>query len=245
MASTNWKENRRIRVVFRGSFVVTAVGMAALLCLAGCGLTDLLGYIPTEEELELYNWELKEFNERVENLPLLAVRIVNNTDVIASVELESGMAGPEPDLFGDLPYLEYEEPYLTPVDGQTVLIAPGGTATGTIKCGEVIGVSAQAPFDEPSFDYGGDAFGLYVSPGNIDFSGIGSPGGGFEGDSITTTRFVRPAEDGVDCEADVLVIQIDTIATGKIIDEETGELLQAKKPGTGTLSVEPSEPEEG
>ena len=229
----------------RLSYAKISVALAGALALGGgCGLDGLLGYIPTAEELESYSRELDEFRQQVEELPSLSIRIVNHTDTVAGVELRSGLTGPEPDFFDDITGLDtyylFEEPGLTGIEDISVLIAAGGTVTGEIKCGEVIGVSSAAPFDGVSFgyQYGGSDFGLYLSDGNIHLIGIGESGGDFEGDVISLTRFVRIDQDDIDCETAVLVIEIDTPASGAVIDEESGEIIQPKTAGSGTIRVE-------
>lgn len=239
--------------------VLPAAVLGAALSVVGCdggglgGLAGLLGAIPSAEEIESAGRQFEQFNVLVDNLPSIAVRIVNNTDATAGINLVSGLTAPQPDAFlFDFGYFG-EEAYLSTIDEQSVLIAPRGTATGTLKCGEVIGVSASAPFDEVFFDfnygygygYGGGEFDLYVSSGNVQFDGSGTTGSNFEGDTITTVRFLRPDEDGFDCETDVLVIEINTAAVDVVVDQETGEVLQPKAPGSGTLSIEPAESEDG
>jgi len=207
----------------------------------------LLGLIPTQQDIEAFNQQEQDFKQKIDSLPSITVRLVNNTDMIASVDIESGLSGaPVPAFFSELSIFgqtSNDNTNLTTVDSQSVLIAAGGEVTGTIKCGELFTVSASAPFDKISFDgFRGKDFGLFVRSGNIQFSGLGTSGEDFEGDTVSTTRFIKPDQDGVNCESDTLVIQIDTVATDDVFDADTGELTQAKSPGTGTVSVEPAAP---
>lgn len=201
-----------------------------LVLLTGCGpgsmLGFLTGYIPTEEELA-------EYTARIESLPLLQVRIVNNTDVLTSVALTSGVSGLEQDLFTVV-----GESYLTSVDDRTVLITAGGTATGSIKCGEVIGLSIRAPYNGPTFGYAGGRLGIYQESGNIQLSGVGVSDERFSGDLVSTTRFLRPEEDEIDCESAVLVIEIDTAAVYEIVDPDTGAVTAPAVWGIGTITLE-------
>ena len=73
----------------------------------------------------------------------------------------------------------------------------------------------------------------------MSLSGIGTAGNGdFTGDLVTTARFVRPVEDGIDCEVGTLTIRIETLSTRPVYDDVTGVLLVPATLGTGTLSVD-------
>lgn len=199
---------------------------------------------PDDEALQSIFQGFDAFNELVESLPSLTVRIINNTTATARVELVSGLQGPEADFFGDFfgfDPLPSESLPLSEADAQSVLVAPGGTANGQIKCGQVIGVAVIAPFDQPEIDFRSSQFGLYLASGNVQLSGIGTAqeeGDPFTGDLITLARFVQPEQDGIDCQSDVLVITIDTTARNNVHDTESGELIVAAAPGSGTLSLE-------
>jgi len=208
---------------------------------SGFGLLDLLTL--SEEDIEAAAQAQEDFDARVDALQNVRVRIINETDSIARASVSAGLTGPEvPDLsspiadalgaFGD-------ESFLTTVDSATVLVEARGTVEGEIKCGEVLAVSAAAPFDLGGLDYGGEGFGLFVDAGNISFSGAGSAGQEeFTGDRVTTARFVRPADDGLDCSTGTLVIRIQAAAADAVHDPQTGQLVASRTAGSGTLSIE-------
>jgi hypothetical protein len=206
-------------------------GLAVTL-MAGCGgeaglLGALMGHIPTEEEIA-------EYSEQIEALPSADVRIVNRTDMLASVHIESGIQGLEDELFGVIGAGEF----LTSVDSSLVLIAAQGTATGAVKCGDVIGIAIRCPYDGASFGIESDSYGLHLQAGNVLLTGIGAANETFAGDVVSTVRFLVPAEDGVDCTTATVVIEIDLPATGQVVDEETGAVVQPGEPGSGTLRLE-------
>jgi len=190
-------------------------GLFALTLLSGCWVTLM-------QQMEEY---YRALDAQIDALPSLAVRIVNEAGVTAHVELVSGITGPEmPDLdiFGNPAGME---PYLEQADFQQVSIVTGGTVTGTLKCGEVIGISvtASSGLETTDYYYSVESFGLYVSQGNVALSGIGSPptADSFSGDILGNARFIRPTTDGVDCATQTLVICISN-----------------DDPPTGTISVE-------
>ncbi|MFQ5413771.1 MAG: hypothetical protein ACE5E6_04860 [Phycisphaerae bacterium] len=211
-----------------------AVGLVAC---AACALAacvgpfgDLLALVPSEEELAA-------FNERVAALPSVAVRIVNNTDVLASVKLEVSMPGLESEVLGAVGGVAGAD-ILNQIDSRELLISAGGAATGSIKCGETIGISARAPFDASGFGFTSSGFGPFFEPGNIQFSGTGASDESFTGDIVSTVRLIRPAVDGIDCETATLVIQIDTPGVEEVVDPDTGAVVTPAAPGTGTVLVE-------
>ncbi len=219
------------------------LAISALMVTAGCGESSLVTLGLSEEDLEAFGAAQADFNEQIESLPSITVRIVNETAAIARVELASGASGPAfpvPEVvegFAD-PFVP-EGPFLQSIDSQVVLVAPGGTVSGPLKCGEVIGISATVPADAESFGFGTDAFGLFISSGNIAFSGIGEAAQmDFSGDTVGGARFVRPEVDGIVCGRDTLVVRIESPASETIYDAETGALLAGGSPGAGTLSIE-------
>ncbi len=207
------------------------VALAAVLLLnSGCGIV-------------LTGLARGAFDEEIRALPSVSVRIENLTTSSASVDLSAGMTAPP--YFGGifLPwgFLSPPSDYKERIASETVNIEAEGTATGSIKCGEVIAVAASAPItiDEYFFWYGGEAFGFYTYPGNLAITGFGSPPEeNFSGDILSGARFIRPDEDGVDCGADTLVIQIQTLASRTVYDPITGELVSEGSPGSATVSLE-------
>jgi len=183
------------------------------------------------------------FDEQVRALPSVAVRIENLTTSSASVELSAGMTAPP--YFGGifLPwgFLLPQEDYKEEIAYETVNVSAEGTATGSIKCGEVIAIAASAPItvSERFFAYDGESFGFYAYPGNLAVSGFGSPPEEtFSGDIQSGTRFIRPVEDSMDCSADTLVIRIETAAQRTVYDPSTGELVSEGTPGSAIISLE-------
>ncbi len=220
------------------------LAISALMVTAGCGGGFPLGALGlSDEDLEAFGAAQADFNQQIESLPSITVRIINETSAIARVELASGASGPEfpiPEGFEGIadPFAP-EEPFLQSIDSQVVLVAPGGTVSGPLKCGEVIGISATVPADAESFGFGTDAFGLFISSGNIALSGIGEAAQrDFSGDTVGGARFVRPGVDGIVCRTDTLVVRIESPASETIYNPETGELLAGGSPGAGTLSIE-------
>jgi hypothetical protein len=231
-------------VHWSGSMV--SVALVALAAGSGCndpiaGLAGLGSLMPSAEELQQYEQDIAQFNDEVANLPALAVRIVNDTDLVARVDLTSAM--PFPELATDelvMPDFGADTPSLSLVDTQTVIVAAHGTATGTLKCGDVLGISISDPLSLGGVEgTDTDAFGLYMPSGNIALRGFGQPAeSSFRGDVLNTTRFVRPAEDGLDCSTATLVLTIEAPATPNAYDPATGALISAGKAGQGTVSAE-------
>ena len=185
------------------------------------------------------------FLESLVDLPSVTVRIVNNTASAAQVDIESSVAEPETigeDEFYPMdPWMDEMGPYYFPLDSQVVTLAAGGTATGSVKCGDVIAISALVPTDaDGNMFYPIFPSGIYVAPGNVQFSGTGSliDSGSFTGDTLSSGWMVRPADDGLDCEGGVLVITIDTSSTRSVYDDETGALVVGAALGAGTVAVE-------
>lgn len=213
--------------------------LAALICLplAACSLTALL---PSQEELNTYEEQQAAFQEQVDALPELPIRLVNNTPFIAYVRITATMQGPaDPfsssfDVFVDPAY----DGSWVEVDSQDVYISAGGTVDGTIKCAEAIGISSNAPYDINGLGDGGYEYGVYASGGNIVFSGAGSGSSELTGDLIDTVRIVRPAEDGVDCSGDMLVIEITTAASEECIGDSADTCHDQLAPGAGEVRAE-------
>lgn len=228
------------RDVSKHVLAVAALGVVVMMAVVGCSPFGAFeDFLPSAAELEAFEAELEAFNEKVALLPSISVRIINETSASASVELQAGVAQfVGPDTFFGVPF-PGEELFLQSVDNTTAVVAANGTSTGSIKCGEVIGVSVSAPTDLPSLNFGENAFGLFIGGGNVSLSGIGAAGSSdFTGDLVTMARFVRPEEEGIDCETGTLTIRIETLATKPVYDLESGVLTVPAKPGTGTLGVE-------
>ena len=217
-------------------------GILLLCLLCGCGgSSGLLGdLLPSEAEVSAYEQEVAAFNDRVDALPSVDVRVVNETVAVAKVTFSVSMTGPQfPDPLGDF-YGDLGEPsLLTPIDTPVILVTAGGTVTGKLKCGEVISISAIAPADHSGFDAysnSGDPFGTF---GNIDLDGAGTvPDGTFSGDRITTTRILHPDADGLTCLGGSLEVRIQTVGAPAIIDPQTGETVVFETAGTGVITVE-------
>lgn len=176
------------------------------------------------------------------NWPDVAVRIVNNTDATARVVLTPAgifTANCDFGLFGGWS----DDPNYMSADDQSLLVAGNGTATGTVKCGEIIAVTVRAPYDvwDDSSYYGwyDSAYGLYLDAGNVAMSGAGvTSDNDFSGDTVSLIRYVRQVEDGLDCASDTLVITIETLGTARVVDQETGAIISSGTPGTGEVSIE-------
>ena len=124
-----------------------------------------------------------------------------------------------------------------------MLVDANGTATGTLKCGEVLGISVKAPFDAdaatPGYTYDtNDVYDLYLEPGNCASSGAGISQTAFSGDTFTLVRYVRPAEDGLDCATQTLVITINAAGAPSVVDPQTGAVLVNARLGAANLSIE-------
>ncbi len=217
----------------RSSAVLIAglvIGAGALTVLCGC---------PGLLEAAAYQQRLADWLKGTDNWPRVSVRIVNNTDAVASVYLASaGLGPPLPAILsypGDTAYVVAET--------RSVLVDARGTATGDLKCGEVLGMSVKVPFDVDTaslgyLSYTGDTYGLYLEPGNSVLSGAGVGQTGFSGDTFALVRYVRPAEDGLNCGTQTLVITIEAAGTPSVVDPQTGQLVTSARPGAATVSIE-------
>ena len=207
---------------------------AVSVCLAGCtGASPLFpfeDFLPSEAEFEA-------FNERVDALPVVTIRITNETDTIVRANLSSGLSAP--DLYGDGFFDPFGEEYLELVDSLSVLIAPNGSVEGTLRCGDVIGITSDAPFDGFDLYIANSAFGLYLGSGNVVFTGIGvATDESVSGDTISFARFVRPDADNLDCNTQAIVIHIQTPGRRLVSHPDTGELISGLQFGTGTVNLE-------
>jgi hypothetical protein len=233
------RRNRRASLVRKQNvFAVAALVpvVVALIPLTSCG--GLLIW----QEITCWDNAWSAWQAEVDNWPDLSVRIVNNTDATASVVLTpAGIWSPGCDLwFGDA---SSDDPNYQQVDEQSLLVAANGTATGTVKCGEIIAVAVRAPYDLSDdgsyYSYYGYDYGLYLDPGNVTLSGVGvSAQDGFSGDTVALIRYVRQVEDGLNCANDTLVITIETLGTARVVDPETGAIIASATPGTGVVSIE-------
>ena len=220
----------------RGAWVVgLAVCSLLLIPLSGCW------WYSVWQDAMCWSQSYADWQAEVETWPDLAVRIVNNTDATARVSLgtssiwDSGCGG----ILGDIS----PDPNYNEAASDSLLVAANGTATGTIKCGEIVGVTVSAPYDLSSDDYyygySDYSFGLYLDEGNVRLSGVGvSSESNFTGDTVSLYRYVRQAEDNLDCTADTLVITIESLGTARVVNPETGEIILSGTPGTGTVNIE-------
>jgi len=220
----------------RATLVAAALAVVALIPLPGC-----IGWL-FWQEINCWDRAWSAWEAEIANWPDVAVRIANNTDATASVGLTSaGVFMPDCGFWfmgsgGD--------PNYQTADDESLLVAAHGTATGTIKCGELMAITVRAPYDlseDPSYYgwYGDYAYGLYLEPGNVALSGVGvTTDNGFSGDTVALIRYVRQVEDGLDCATDTLVITIETLGTARVVDPETGAIISSATPGTGTVSIE-------
>jgi hypothetical protein len=215
---------------------VLALAVTALLPLCGCPWFLSIA--------EMIRWEgqLAAWRAEAENWPDVSVRIVNNTDAAARVALIAAGEAPTPP--GGFPGYPTGDPYYEQADQDDLLVSANGTATGTVKCGGLIGITATAPLDLSldSSMYGWgyyDLFGLYIDPGNVTLSGVGVSGPDeFTGDTLALVWFVRPTEDGPDCTSETLVITIESLGAASVVDEATGQVTSSATPGTAVVSIE-------
>jgi hypothetical protein len=224
-----WTGRGRGQIAVRLGGVALATAALTLLC--GCPwITDAI----------IYQQSYNEWLAGTEDWPDVAVRIVNDTGGAASVNLVSaGQPPAEPASFGYVGGMEY----YSSVETRTVLVDADGTATGTLKCGDVLAIAVKAPFDADAATFGyaydaNDMYGLYLEPGNCALAGAGVAQSGFTGDTFALLRYVRPAEDGLDCATRTLVITIDAAGVPSVVDPDTGEVTVSARLGAATLSIE-------
>lgn len=206
------------RALLIGGILVSCIPVIG--CGGEAGLLGLLAgfdaFVPSEEELAAFEKELDVFKEKVAALPETAVHIINQTGETVRVEIVAGMVGPRADEFLGLdifgPGSVPGESLLNEIDRHEVLIGPHGNVQGRIKCGEVIGLSVQAPFDGYGRYGGNETFGLYLDNGNVQISGAGVSHETFTGDVIGA-RYVRPLEEGLVCESGTLLLIIESTVT--------------------------------
>jgi hypothetical protein len=210
--------------------IVAAIGLAAGV--SGC---------PTLTVFQCAMEYGQEYQEAINSLSSVNVRIVNETDVSARVELDAGVTPVLSDRCSDLVNMTGTGPVLATAEPVTVVVAAHGTATGTAKCGEVIGISATTPGTADwTYITASDAFGLYIPGGNIVFTGAGSSTDTtFVGDvePAATGRFIRPTADGLNCTTGTIVITIQTPGTPSAVNPDTGQVV-AGTTGTGTVQIE-------
>ncbi len=237
------------------ALISTLTGCGALIPLAllGSGFGEFAdGFGDIGASFEAFEQAFDEFEQQVEATPFVEVRLVNNSDVTAEVRLVSGIDGPDPGevIDADLGFFSFigEVGFgVFEIDYQTVLVPAGETATGEIRCGSVIGISAVAPIEDGAdsrnfrdFDHGfghdDDDIDLFVPAGTISFDGAGTSNDGFEG-ALSTKRFLEPATEGLDCMSGALVVTIDTNSNASVVDATTGELIDAADLGRGSISI--------
>jgi hypothetical protein len=195
------------------------------------------------QEIACWDNAWSTWEAEIANWPDLSVRIVNNTDATARVGLTSAAIW-APDCGFWFADGSADDPNYQVADEQSLLVAGNGTATGTVKCGELIAVTVRAPYDlweDPSYYgwYDTYAYGLYLEAGNVTLTGVGvTTDNGFSGDTVALIRYVRQVEDGLDCANDTLVITIETLGTARVVDPETGAIILSATPGTGVVSIE-------
>jgi hypothetical protein len=221
----------------RFSIAALVLAVVALIPLPGCFWMALWQQAVCWENA-YSNWQAE-----VENWPDLPVRIVNNTDATARVVLGSaGVWTADCGLW--FSYASSDDPNYQEADQQSLLVAADGTAIGTVKCGDIIGITVRAPYnlsDDGSYYewYGSYEYGLYLDAGNVTLSGVGvTADDAFSGDTVALVRYVRQVEDELDCINDTLVITIETLGTARVVDPETGEIISSATPGTGVISIE-------
>lgn len=198
-----------------------------------CSIVGCPGYVPDDSEYEAYEAAVAEFDQSVADAPDVPVRVVNETGVIVAINVHSTFVEP-PCLYCDVPTDLYRR-----VDEIAALVEAGGTVMGTIKCGELLVVYSVAPYDTSIPLSYGQQCGFSTLQGNVNFSGIGSSGEtDVSGDVVASTRCIRPADDGLDCENGTIVITIRELAREAEFDEETGELISPQVAAMGTIEVE-------
>lgn len=228
-SSDVWQRRGHAGSVVRIAGLALGAALFALLC--GCPyLADALAYNQTFE-----NWLAS-----TESWPDVAVQIVNETSATANVHLISAGLAPEAPSF--LSYGGEGDSYY-PLHQRSVLIGPDGTATGTLKCGEVLAVAVKAPFDLDAamFVYTTDAsdpYNLYLEPGNCALDGVGVSPSAFAGDIYALVRYVRPTEDGLDCTTQTLVITITAAGRPSVVNPDTGEVITNARLGAAIVSIE-------
>lgn len=194
--------------------------------------------------------------DAAQRLPYVSVRIVNETDVEASVTITPGLRSPDPGPLDDVfPYnflfgFAFQQYVTLPEPAQAVFIKPRGTVTGKVRCGDIQGVSALVPSTAAtyygySYSYYDPGYnGFYASAGNIQFDGAGasSPTDAlFTGDLATppsAVRYLLPADHGLDCATGTLVIHLKEPGVDAIINPSTGQIATPAALGLGTLSIE-------
>lgn len=228
------------------------------------GLLEL--FLPSDEELAAWEEAMQAFHDEAQTLPSLSVRMVNTTAVTALVGIGAASEGPKaPGILAEESCVP-DVPNPTDVDWIMVLVEPGDTAVSTVKCGQVIGVCANVPSDVPdiwglgqricgSANVVSGMLGMWFDEecalctmgyggrgGNVRFSGAGTPTPAMThqlaDNSLSGPRYLRPDEDGLDCETGTLVIRIDAPGTPPVIGDQTWDLMVEATPGTGVLSVE-------
>jgi hypothetical protein len=218
--------------------------LAGLLTSCGSsGLNSLLDAFPSEAELTAYEAAIEAFYEQIDSLPEVQWRIINETEGIVQVEFSSGLE--EPSFPGDDAYFDPSfiggESLLTEIAQRTLSIAPRGSVVGNLKCGELFLVSANAPSISIGVNVASSVRGLYVYPGNILLSGLGSPmadAQGFSGELVFGGRVLNPEADGINCGASTIRLTVNSLPTAPVVDPASGELLREATLGTGALSLE-------
>ena len=219
--------------------VAAALGVGVLTTGSGCVVAWLASMAASSDQY------YRQVQQAIDALPTVNVRIVNETEVEATVYLASAIKPPTtPPEFGPMLYPYDGGEYLESADEKSVRVVGGGTATGALKCGETIGISATAG-GNPGYDdiyyYSDYSYmsGLYLSPGNINLSGAGATADGdFTGDVVSSIRYIKPADHGLDCSAGTIVIRIQTPGTPSVYNEQTGQLVTRGDMGTGTVTIE-------
>lgn len=202
-----------------------------------------------EQEIAEYQSAWEAYVDAVENPPTIAMRIFNETDETAIVTIASRVPLPAEPRYPSCAQFHYGldlagQLQLVRVGAlnqrtEVVRVLPRGTVVGHVPCGDVLGLAVAAGAE--SFGHIGSegGFGLYVADGNVDIGGLGVSGEGrFDGDVVSTARYLLPIEDGLECEGQTLVLQITSPATSARFNHLTGEYLGDGEPGEAELSLE-------
>ena len=125
------------------------------------------------------------------------------------------------------------------------MVRAGGSAEGSIACGNQIALSASAPTIGTSFEsfggfdaYYGYGYGFYPGSGNIQLTGVGvNSETTFTGDVIDGRLPIDPVVANIDCLTNTLVIVIESAAdVGPVSEGSIAAVLN--NPGSGTVSLE-------
>lgn len=227
--------------VFCAGVLLFSSGCDALALLGAGGPLALLGYGQYQQQLRLAE-------SANATLPDVKVEIINDTDSTVAVSISTAIVNPNGNA-GMLSSFSYQPPFidLSMSAPTAVQVNPRGSATGAVKCADVIAVSATAPATAapayyPSANPG--FIGVYYGSGNVSFSGIGTNAESTESRSFMgdiangagINWFIQPAVHGVDCGASTIVIRI-TRAGAFVSTDPSGAPPNGATLGEGTVSL--------